>query len=488
MKRGFLAIGALLAGVAAPELRAQQSAGDAAPPIEWRRGLVYARRDALELALDFARPASADRALPCVLAIHGGGWRQGRREDVHRVVERCVNAGFAAAAISYRLLPEHRFPAPWEDVCAAREFLAAHADELGLDPERCAAIGFSAGGHLALLLGTHDEGTEPGRPRVRAVGNFFGPTDLSASELPERAERLIADFLGASGDAAAPLRRAASPRAHVSAGDAWVRSFHGTDDALVPHAQATALHEALRAAGVPEALHSRIGAQHGWAREELEADLDRLLVRWRSELRGGGLHPLRLREDFESASEDGWWLSDAAAWRITGESGARALEIVAKRSSYAPKHRSPLHLAVRKDLAVESFVLDVDLRSTHASYGHRDLVLVCGWQDAEHFYYVHLGQQADATSHGVFLVDGAARRRLEGERGAGTPWGERWHRARLVRDVESGAIELYLDGVETPHLRAVDRRFLRGCIGVGSFDDTGRFDALRLYAAPGEAK
>jgi hypothetical protein len=173
---------------------------------------------------------------------------------------------------------------------------------------------------------------------------------------------------------------------------------------------------------------------------------------------------------------------------VTGEVGARALEIVAKKSAYAPPHRSPLHLAVREGLELSSFALDLDLRSTHASYGHRDLVLVLGWQDPAHFYYVHLGQQADATSHGVFLVDGAARRRLEGERGAGTPWGERWHRVRLVRDAASGAIELYFDALAVPHLRVVDRRFPSGAIGFGSFDDTGRFDALRLYAAPRDAK
>ncbi|MBL8898230.1 MAG: alpha/beta hydrolase [Planctomycetes bacterium] len=492
LARAILPLLVLLSCAHALPARAQEretSAPEQMKPdagVTWRRGIVYARRGERELALDFARPANTAHALPCLIAIHGGGWRNGQREDLHPVVERWARAGFAAATISYRLLPEHRFPAAWEDARDAHAFLVAHAGELGIDAERFTALGFSAGAHLALLLGTREE-REPGRPRVRSVANFFGPTNLGATDLSARAQGIVAEFLGRSAADDPALANAASPLAWVTPGDAEARSFHGTADPLVPYSQAEVLHAALRAAGVPEQLYARDGAGHGWAREQLEADLDLLIAHGQSCLRGATTLPLAWSEDF-GGELSGWWLSDPAAWRVTGENELRALEIIAKQSSYAPRHRSPLHLAVRTELAVESFVLDVDLRSTHPSYGHRDLVLVCGWQDAEHYYYVHLGQQADATSHGVFVVDGAARRRLDGERGAGTPWGERWHRARLVRDVTSGSIELYFDDLRTPHLRAVDRSFLRGSIGVGSFDDTGRFDALRLYAAPSATK
>jgi acetyl esterase/lipase len=278
--------------------------------LAWQRGLVYARREDLELCLDFVRPAGAARALPCLLAIHGGGWRNGKREDLHPVVERWARAGFAAATISYRLLPEHRFPAAWEDAREAHAYLVAHADELGIDPERFVALGFSAGAHLALLLGTREE-REPGRPRVRSVANFFGPTHLAATDLSARAQSIVTEFLGVSAAEDPALARAASPLGWVTPGDAEVQSFHGTADALVPFTQAEVLHAALRAAGVPEHLEARAGAGHGWAREQLEADLDRLIAHGATALRGGTTAPLVWREDFEGEL-GGWWLSDPA--------------------------------------------------------------------------------------------------------------------------------------------------------------------------------
>jgi hypothetical protein len=55
------------------------------------------------------------------------------------------------------------------------------------------------------------------------------------------------------------------------------------------------------------------------------------------------------------------------------------------------------------------FVMDVDLRSTGRDYGHRDLCLFFGYQDPSHFYYVHLGKQADAAANSIFRVDGRPR-------------------------------------------------------------------------------
>ena len=63
----------------------------------------------------------------------------------------------------------------------------------------------------------------------------------------------------------------------------------------------------------------------------------------------------------------------------------------------------------------------------------------------------------------------------------GTPWDHHWHRVRIARDVESGSIEVFFDDLRTPIMKTVDKTFVHGKVGVGSFDDTGNFDALRLW-------
>src|SRR6266550_2480551 len=86
-----------------------------------------------------------------------------RQSDTHELVEDVVYAsaagnplhfarhGIATISISYRLAPAHRFPAPLHDVRRALRYVRAHAGELGIDPDRIALMGLSAGAHLAML-------------------------------------------------------------------------------------------------------------------------------------------------------------------------------------------------------------------------------------------------------------------------------------------------------------------------------------------------
>ena len=64
---------------------------------------------------------------------------------------------------------------------------------------------------------------------------------------------------------------------------------------------------------------------------------------------------------------------------------------------------------------------------------------------------------------------------------AGTNWNDEWHHARIVRDVKSGKIEIYFDDMKTPIMTATDKTFAWGKVGIGSFDDTGRFDDVFLF-------
>ncbi len=107
------------------------------------------------------QPAERPTTLPAVLWIHGGGYVLGDMagEDAHcRVLTKQVDC--VVVSVEYRLAPEHPFPAPLEDCYAALKWLATHAGELGVDPQRIAIAGASAGGGLTagLALLARDRG------------------------------------------------------------------------------------------------------------------------------------------------------------------------------------------------------------------------------------------------------------------------------------------------------------------------------------------
>jgi hypothetical protein len=197
--------------------------------------------------------------------------------------------------------------------------------------------------------------------------------------------------------------------------------------------------------------------------------------------------PLVFFSDFEDESLARFQFTDAKAWRIATDAGKRAtddgkwaLELF-QQSQFEPPVRSPLNRALVADLAVDSFVLDVALQSTKKDYNHRDLCLFFGYQDDAHLYYVHFGKQTDPHANQIFIVDGKPRLKISTETTAGTPWTNAWHHARLVRESD-GTIEVYFDDMEKPAMRAKDATFGKGLVGVGSFDDTGKFDRLAIYA------
>jgi hypothetical protein len=184
--------------------------------------------------------------------------------------------------------------------------------------------------------------------------------------------------------------------------------------------------------------------------------------------------------DFEDSKLDAWQATDPEAWRIEDGRGGKVLALFGK-SDYEPEVRSPYNINLIWEVVVQSFVLEVKMLSTTADYNHRDLCLIFGHQDPSHFYYVHLANQADENANSIFIVDGKPRVSIANTRTSGTKWDDRWHTVRLVRDVNNGTIEVFFDYKPEPIMTAIDRRLVWGRIGVGSFDDTGQFDDIRLW-------
>jgi len=189
--------------------------------------------------------------------------------------------------------------------------------------------------------------------------------------------------------------------------------------------------------------------------------------------------PLIRKENFENGAND-WTPTDANAWRVYTQDGSEVYSLH-RPSKYTPNHRSPFNYSLLDDVVVGDFDLYARVLTTQRDYGHRDMCLFFGWQDPEHFYYVHLGQKTDDHANQVFIVNDAPRIKISTKTTPGTPWDAEWHTVKIKRRVKTGLIEVYWDNMEEPVMTAEDKSFTWGKIGLGSFDDTGNWDDIRLY-------
>ncbi|MCC3246625.1 alpha/beta hydrolase [Methylocystis sp. WRRC1] len=204
---------------------------------------------------------------PVVVMIHGGGWQGGDKSSyAGYYAEMYARAGFHVVAINYRLAKYGDRSTQWnaqlQDVQLAIRWLRQYASALRIDPARIGAVGDSAGGHLALFLGslaTSAPNMTGGidraaffpalSPKVSAVVDMFGPTDLTR---PEMYTQLAPSALfGARPYPVVPnLYRNASPIFTLSTRTAPACVVHGTLDPVVPVSQSLSLISRLSQLGV----------------------------------------------------------------------------------------------------------------------------------------------------------------------------------------------------------------------------------------------
>jgi hypothetical protein len=191
--------------------------------------------------------------------------------------------------------------------------------------------------------------------------------------------------------------------------------------------------------------------------------------------------PIVASEDFEQGAAR-WRPTDAGSWRIVDTPEGKVYNLF-KDSDYKPPFRSPVNIALLGGVTVGDFVLECRLQSTVKDYDHRSMVVVFGYQDPAHFYYVHFGKKTDDHANQLFIVNGAPRVKISTETTPGTAWDDAWHRVKIVRAVggkDAGRIAVYFDDMEKPVMTAVDRTFVWGQVGVGAFDDLGNVDDVVL--------
>jgi acetyl esterase/lipase len=236
--------------------------------------LPYAMVDGRTLLLDLYLPAGVEKP-PLVVFIHGGSWRKGSRKAP--LVGWLATKGYAVASIEYRFSNEAVFPAQIFDCKAAVRWLRAHADEYGYNATRIAVSGASAGGHLAVLLGTSgdeaklegDVGGNAGQSsRVQAIVDFYGPTDfiLRAEVQPNFTDQpagSVYQLLGHGVKTDPEGAKLASGAWHVTPDDPPLLAIHGSKDPQVLPSQSERLCQVYQGLKLENALHLVEGAVHG---------------------------------------------------------------------------------------------------------------------------------------------------------------------------------------------------------------------------------
>ena len=261
--------------------------------------VTYARPEGEELKLDVWSPPEEGNKTrperrPAVVAVHGGGGVFGSRSDEASWGEWLAEEGYVVFSIDYRLGPGRSLDATGDVKCAVG-WVKESAGRYGVDPDRIALMGRSAGGLLALLA-AYTEG-DPRLPPscdvrdtgVEAVAAFYSLTDqtrLDEMQWPWWRPNLagsVEDSTGFTGESA-PERRLASPTSHVDPGDPPTFLTHGAEDQWAPPEQSELLANRLENAGVPHRLIELPGARHafdaawgGWSQQIVSHELEGFL-------------------------------------------------------------------------------------------------------------------------------------------------------------------------------------------------------------------
>jgi acetyl esterase/lipase len=227
--------------------------------------VVYGHKDGMALTFDVFQPKQNAKGIGLLFMVSGGWVSQwSEPAKLQPMIQPLLDSGYTVFAVRHGSSPRYVIPEIAVDVRSALKFIHAHAIDYQVDPAKLGVFGFSAGGHLSLLLGTmtNDQQT-PDAAHVAAVVAVFPPTDLGPyvdfkSPLRERFPAL--KFEPAEAEKYSPLM-------HVTADDAPTLLVHGDKDELVPIWHSQKISAAFSEANVPAELITIEGAAHGFDAE-----------------------------------------------------------------------------------------------------------------------------------------------------------------------------------------------------------------------------
>jgi acetyl esterase/lipase len=236
--------------------------------------VVYGHKDGMALTFDVLRPTVGANGA-AVLYMVSGGWfsRYSPPQEVAARFEPLLDAGFTLFVVRHGSSPKYVIPEIVADVRRAVRYIRYHADQWDVDPDRLGVFGGSAGGHLALMLGTAPDEGDPSAEeafmresnRVASVVAYYPPVDL----------RRLARGVDASPDVRFPalnfdraLAEDFSPLLHVSPDDPPTLLIHGDADGLVNVSNSQVIHQAFQEQNVRTEMIILPGAGHGFEGED----------------------------------------------------------------------------------------------------------------------------------------------------------------------------------------------------------------------------
>lgn len=149
-----------------------------------KKNIVYHKEGNRKLHLDLFMPKANKKFLPCIIIIHGGGWRSGHKEMEWALASNLASENFITATIEYRLSTEALYPASVFDIKHAVLFLKENSKKYNIDTNKIILMGQSAGGQLAALAGvTTGKKFEPSNKKfstkVKAIIDIDGVLDMT---------------------------------------------------------------------------------------------------------------------------------------------------------------------------------------------------------------------------------------------------------------------------------------------------------------------
>jgi acetyl esterase/lipase len=273
--------GALLVVAARTSAFAQLS-----PVAEWathaaneyavQANITYLTASGYESKLDVYRRRDVQTPQPTLVFYHGGGWIGGTKESSVMSIVPWLEMGWNVVNVEYRMARVALAPGAVEDAQCALRYVVGRAKDFNIDTSKIVVSGESAGGHLALTTGMIPTsagftsicagggftGSETTVPKVAAIINWYGITDLNDMLAGQNTRSYAVQWLGSAPNRDA-VAKSVSPLTYVRADLPPILSIQGDADPIVPSSQNVRLRDALVKAGVKTELLLIPGGGHG---------------------------------------------------------------------------------------------------------------------------------------------------------------------------------------------------------------------------------
>jgi hypothetical protein len=191
--------------------------------------------------------------------------------------------------------------------------------------------------------------------------------------------------------------------------------------------------------------------------------------------------PLSFATEFRSDFSDGfglWQKSPSGMWEILNENG-NSIAALTQAGEQPGGVRRPTGFLLLPQFAWSDYTFSLRAKTLEpATIVHRDVVLIFGYVDATHFYYVHVSSDSDDKYHNIIMkVDGENRSTIDQQVKPFAPLTDNWHQIKVTHE-SSGSIRVFVDDLSTPLMTAEDSTYPAGAIGFGAFDDRALFDDI----------